>query len=92
MEHFKAHSHYCIFLVRLQQTVALLRRDRKLPISALTQSTAESADRCGKCDEPKAVHGSSQRTADISNVTKISPLIKLAPLTNSIRLDSEIGR
>ena len=30
--------------------VALLRRDRKIPISALTQSTAESADRCGECE------------------------------------------
>ena len=47
---FKAHSHYCVFRVRLQQTVALLRRDRKIPISALTQSTAESADRCGECE------------------------------------------
>ena len=47
---FKAHSHYCIFRVRLRQTVALLRRDRKIPISALTQSTAESADCCGECE------------------------------------------
>ena len=46
---FKAHSHYCVFRMRLWQTVALLRRDRKIPISALTQSTAESADRCGEC-------------------------------------------
>ena len=46
----KAHSHYCVFRVRLRQTVALLRRDRKIPISALTQSTAESADRCGECE------------------------------------------
>ena len=36
--------------MRLRQTVALLRRDRKIPISALTQSTAESADRCGECE------------------------------------------
>ena len=43
----KAHLHYCVFRVRLRQTVALLRRDRKIPISALMQSTAESADRCG---------------------------------------------
>ena len=46
----KADSHYCVFRVRLRQTVALLRRDRKFPISALTQSTAESADRCGECE------------------------------------------
>ena len=46
----KAQSHYCIFNVHLWQTVALLRRDRKIPISALTQSTAESADRCGECE------------------------------------------
>ena len=46
----KAHSHYCVFRMRLRQTVALLRRDRKIPISALTQSTAESADRCGECE------------------------------------------
>ena len=46
----KAHSHYCVFRVRLRQTVALLRRDRKIPISALTQSTAESAVCCGKCE------------------------------------------
>ena len=46
----KAHSHYCVFRVRLRQKVALLRRDRKFPISALTQSTAESADRCGECE------------------------------------------
>ena len=45
-----AHSHYCVFRVRLRQKVALLRRDRKFPISALTQSTAESADRCGECE------------------------------------------
>ena len=45
-----AHSHYCIFRVRLRQTVVLLHRDRKIPISALTQSTAESADRCGECE------------------------------------------
>ena len=36
--------------MHLRQTVALLRRDRKIPISALTQSTAESADRCGECE------------------------------------------
>ena len=46
----KAHSHYCVFRVCLRQTVALLRRDRKIPISALTQSTVESADRCGECE------------------------------------------
>ena len=47
---FKAHSHYCVFCVRLRQTVVLLRRDRKIPISALMQSTAESADRRGECE------------------------------------------
>ena len=47
---FKAHSHYCVFRVRLRQTVALLRRDRKIPISVLTQSTVESADCCGECE------------------------------------------
>ena len=36
--------------MRLRQTVALLRRDRKIPNSALTQSTADSADRCGECE------------------------------------------
>ena len=47
---FKAHSHYCVFRMHLRQTVALLRRDRNFSISALTQSTAESADRCGECE------------------------------------------
>ena len=42
----KAHSHYCIFHVSLQQTVAFLQGDRKFPISALTHPTAENADRC----------------------------------------------
>ena len=42
----KADSHYCVFRVRLQQTVAFLQGDRKFPISALTQPTAENADRC----------------------------------------------
>ena len=38
-------------LVRIPQwTVALRRRDRKIPISVLTQSTAESANRCGECE------------------------------------------
>ena len=46
----KAHSHYCVFRMRLWQTVVLLRRDRKIPISALTKSTAESADRCSECE------------------------------------------
>ena len=36
----------CVFRVRLQQTVAFLQGDRKVPISALTQPTAENADRC----------------------------------------------
>ena len=42
----KGHSHYCVFRVRLRQTVAFPQGDRKLPISALTQPTAENADRC----------------------------------------------
>ena len=42
----KADSHYCVFRVRLRQTVAFLQGDRKFPISALTQPTAENADRC----------------------------------------------
>ena len=46
----KADSHYCVFRVRLRQMVALLPRDRKIPISALTQSTEESADCCGECE------------------------------------------
>ena len=48
--YIKADSHYCVFRMRLRQTVALLRRDRKIPFSALMQSTAESADRCSKCE------------------------------------------
>ena len=36
--------------MRLWQTFALLHRDRKIPISALTQSTVESADRCSECE------------------------------------------
>ena len=46
----KADSHYCIFCLHLRQMVALLRRDRKIPISALTQTTAESADHCSECE------------------------------------------
>ena len=42
----KAHSHYCIFCVRLRQTVAFLQGDRNVPISALMQPTAENADHC----------------------------------------------
>ena len=34
----------------LQWTVAFLQRDRNFSISALTQSTAENADCCGKCE------------------------------------------
>ena len=51
LAHFvKAHSHYCVFRVSLWQTVVLLHRDRKIPISVLTQSTVESANRCGECE------------------------------------------
>ena len=50
MDSIKAHSHYCVFHVRLQQTVAFLQRDRDFSFSALTQSTAENADCCGKCE------------------------------------------
>ena len=39
---FKSHSHYCVFRAHLRQMVALLRRERKIPISA--------ADRCGECE------------------------------------------
>ena len=42
----KGHSHYCVFRVRLRQTVAFPQGDRKFPISALTQPTAENADHC----------------------------------------------
>ena len=42
----KVRSHYCFFCVRLRQTVAFLKGDRKCPISVLTQLTAENADRC----------------------------------------------
>ena len=40
------HSHYCVFRVRLRQTVAFPQGDRKFPISVLTQPTVEKADRC----------------------------------------------
>ena len=43
---FKAHSHCCVFLVCLRQTVAFPQGDRKFPIFALTQPTVENADRC----------------------------------------------
>ena len=42
----KANSHCCIFRVRLWETVAFLPGDRKFPISALMQPTAENADLC----------------------------------------------
>ena len=38
-------------LVQIPQwTVTFLQRDRKIPISGLTQSTAESADHCVQCE------------------------------------------
>ena len=40
------HSHYCVFCMRLRQTVAFLQGDRKFPIFALMQPTAKNADRC----------------------------------------------
>ena len=41
----------CSPLVRiLQWTVAFSQRDNKFSFSALTQSTAENADRCGECE------------------------------------------
>ena len=43
-------TYYCVFRIHLRQTVALLRRYGKIPISALRQSTAESADRCCECE------------------------------------------
>ena len=46
----KAYSHYCIFRVCLRQTFAFLQRDWNFSISALTQSTTENADCCGKCE------------------------------------------
>ena len=46
----KAHSHYCVFHVHLQQMVAFLQVDRKFPISALMQPTAENADQCIYCE------------------------------------------
>ena len=46
----KGHSHYCVFRVCLRQTVAFPQGDRKFPISALTQPTAENADRCIWCE------------------------------------------
>ena len=46
----KAHSHYCIFHLFLRETVVFPQRDRHFSISALTQSTAENADCCGKCE------------------------------------------
>ena len=42
---FKAHLH-CI----MWQTVAFRQKDRKIPISVLTQSTVENADCCGYCE------------------------------------------
>ena len=38
-----------IWCFGMWQTVALTHRDRKIPISALTHSTTESADRWSKC-------------------------------------------
>ena len=46
----KAHSHYCIFLVRLRQRVAFLQGDRKFSISGLMQPTEENADHCVLCE------------------------------------------
>ena len=40
----------CIWCCSLWQTVVLPHRDRKIPISVLTQSSVESADCCGKCE------------------------------------------
>ena len=40
----------CIWCCGLWQNVVLMQRNRKIPITALTQSTAESADHCGKCE------------------------------------------
>ena len=40
----------CVLCCGMQQMVALMQRDRKIPISALTQSSAESPDPCGECE------------------------------------------
>ena len=40
----------CVWCCGMQQTVVFTQRDRIIPISALTQSPAESADHCGKCE------------------------------------------
>ena len=46
----KAHSHLLHLMPFVRQMVALMQRDRKTPISELTQSTVESTDCCGKCE------------------------------------------
>ena len=41
---------WCVWRYSIQQTVALPKRDRIIPISVLTKSTAESADCCSECE------------------------------------------
>ena len=48
----KADSHYCVFRVRLRQTVAFLQGDRKFPISALMQPTAEMQIAASSVNQP----------------------------------------
>ena len=42
--HVKVHSHNCVFHLHLRQMVAFPQGDRKIPISALMQTTAENTD------------------------------------------------
>ena len=42
--------------MHLQQTVAFPQRDRNFSISALTQSTVENTDCCGKCESALRNH------------------------------------
>ena len=52
LDRLKADSHYCVFRVRLRQTVAFLQGDRKFPISALTQPTAETQTAASSVNQP----------------------------------------
>ena len=53
---FKAHSHYCIFCMGLEQMVVFLQGDRKFSIFALMHLTAKSADHCIWCDSAFSYH------------------------------------
>ena len=52
----KAHSHYYVFHVRLQQKVVFLQGDKKIPIFALMQPTAENVDSCIQCESALNYH------------------------------------